>query len=83
MRLVRDSGRVLNGVPQFVGMPEGEPHGRLTSAGCGRAESADFPPARFCGTASRGAVCRAASFVCATHLWLVFGGSAVMDHGRA
>jgi len=69
VRLVRDSGKVLNGVPQLVGRPEGEPHGRQTSAAYGRAESPDFQPARFCGgSASRGAVCRAASFMWATHL---------------
>jgi hypothetical protein len=45
VRLVRDSGRVLNGVPQFVGRHSGRP----TSAACGRAESPDFRPARFCG----------------------------------
>ncbi len=39
MKLV-DSGRVLNGAPQFVGRP--------TSAGCGRADRRDFLPARFC-----------------------------------
>jgi hypothetical protein len=45
VRLVRDSGRVLNGVPQFVGRHGGRP----TSAACGSAESPDFRPARFCG----------------------------------
>jgi hypothetical protein len=45
VRLVRDSGRVLNGAPQFVGRHSG----RQTSAGCGRAESPDFRAARFCG----------------------------------
>ncbi len=81
MRLVRDSGRVLNGVPQFVGRPEGEPHGRQTSSGCGRAESPDLLPARSCGrSASRGEVCRDASFMCATHLWLVLEVLQCMDH---
>jgi hypothetical protein len=71
VRLVRVSGRVLNGVP----------HGRETSAGCGKAESPDFLPARFCGrSASRGAVCRAVSFICATHLWLVLEVMQCMDH---
>ncbi len=81
MRLVRDSGRVLNGVPHLVGRPEGEPHGRQTSAGCDRAENLDFLPAKFCGSStSRGAVCRAASFMCATHLWLVLEVLQCMDH---
>jgi hypothetical protein len=48
VRLVRDSGRVVNGAPQFVGR-KGSHSGRQTSAACGRAESRDFPPARFCG----------------------------------
>jgi hypothetical protein len=81
VRLVRDSGRVLNGVPHLVGRPEGEPHGRQTSAGYGRAESPEFLPGSFCGrSASRGAVCRAASFMCATHLWLVLEVLQCMDH---
>jgi len=81
VRLVRDSGRVLNGVPQLVGRPEGEPHGRQTSAAYGRAESPDFLPARFCGgSASRGAVCRAASVMWATHLWLGLKVLQCMDH---
>ncbi len=33
MRLVRDSGRVLNGAPQFVGRPKGELQWRQMSAG--------------------------------------------------
>jgi hypothetical protein len=49
--LVRDSRRVLNGVPQFVGRHSGRP----TSAGCGRAESLDFLPATFC--VDRGQIC--------------------------
>jgi hypothetical protein len=45
VRIVRDSGRVLNGAPQFVGRHSvGQKSGR-----CGRAESPDFRPARFCG----------------------------------
>jgi hypothetical protein len=64
-----------------VGRPEWEPHGRQTSAGCGRAESPDFLPARFCGrSASRGAACRAASFMCPTHLWLGLEVLQCMDH---
>jgi hypothetical protein len=45
VRLVRDSGRVGNGAPQFVGGRKGSHSGRQTSAGCGRAESRDFLPA--------------------------------------
>ncbi len=44
MKLVRDSGRVLNGAPQFVGRPEGELEWQQTSAGCGRAGRRDFLP---------------------------------------
>jgi hypothetical protein len=69
VRLVRDSGRVVNGAPQFVGT-KGSHSGRQTSAGCGRAESRDFLPARFCrGSRAdllHAAVCHASSCMCAT-----------------
>jgi hypothetical protein len=45
-RLVRDSGRVLNGAPQFGGRPERQ---LQWQAGCNPAERQDFLPARFCG----------------------------------
>jgi hypothetical protein len=49
VKLVRNSGRVLNGAPQSWAGGKGSSSGRQTSAGCGRAERRDFPPSRFCG----------------------------------
>jgi len=46
VKLVRHSGRMLNGAPQFVGRPERELHWQ---AGCDPTERQDFLPARFCG----------------------------------
>jgi hypothetical protein len=44
--------KVLQGAPQFLGRAEraATVAGRQTSAGCGRAESRDYLPARVCGT---------------------------------
>jgi hypothetical protein len=56
--LIRDSGRVLNGAPQFLGRLEG---GATVQAG-------DFLPAKVVEDGgqiwSRAAVCHASSFMC-------------------
>jgi len=50
VRLLRDSGRVLNKAPQFVGRPEGELQWQADICRrCSRVASQDFLPARFCG----------------------------------
>ncbi len=65
MKLVRDSGRVLNGAPQFVGRPEGE---RQWQADVGI-----FCPARFCGGSRADLLLERQSTAllpsCATHLF--------------
>jgi hypothetical protein len=55
VKLVRDSGGVLNGAPQFAGRPEGEVSGTQTSTGCGRAERRTFSLPGF--VADRGEIC--------------------------
>jgi hypothetical protein len=50
VRLLRDSGRVLNRAPQFVGRPEGKLQWQADICRwCSRVGSQDFLPARFCG----------------------------------
>ena len=80
MKLV-DSGTVLNGAPQFVGRPEGE---LQWQADVGRVR-----PSRTSGFSAcqvlwkicfSRAVCRAASLMYATHLWLVLEVLQSMDH---
>ncbi len=75
MKLVRDSGRVLNGAPQFVGRPEGElqwqadvGRGRPSKTSGFSASQVSWPIAG--RSASRAALCRASSLMCATHLSL-------------
>ncbi len=68
MRLVRDSGRVLNGAPQFVGRPEGDPqwHGRRLP-GAADQKVGIFSLPGF--VEDRGQICvarRASFFICAT-----------------
>ncbi len=68
---VRDSGRVLNGAPQFVGRPEGEPQWQADVCRMRQSRKSRFSACqvlwKIAGrSASREAVCRTSSFMCAT-----------------
>jgi hypothetical protein len=68
---VRDSGRVLNGAPQFVGRPEGEPQWQADVCRMRQSRKSGFSGCqvlwKIAGrSASREAVCRTSSFMCAT-----------------
>jgi hypothetical protein len=75
MKLVRDSGRVLNGAPQFVGRPEGELQWQADVYRVRPSRTSGFSACQVLWlmagrSASRAAVCSASFFMCATHLSL-------------
>jgi hypothetical protein len=49
VKLVRDSGGVLNGAPQFAGRPEGEVQWHADVYRVRQSRTSDFQPARCCG----------------------------------
>ncbi len=68
---VRDLGRVLNGAPQFVGRPEGEPQWQADVCRMRQSGKSGFSACqvlwRIAGrSASPKALCRTSSFMCAT-----------------
>ncbi len=73
VRLMKDSSWVLNGTPQFMGRPKGEPQWKIDICRVWQSKKSGFSAYQVlwkitCRSSSHTVVCDASSFMCTTHL---------------